>query len=162
MFIFITIPGSYVHASLMGVMQVLIAAHGGNVEPGIVKATVEEMSPLVNDTDLLIAALSLTFCTTLLQRQPQQSVLVTDRVLPPAMTLSKSPLLQVLQLCILHVKLVPVRISSHKLKRPGAQPSKPTPSFAPECQPASNCFSPRQQTHGQQVLQLLYRQWHLP
>ena len=65
------------------------------MQPGSVQSAVEEVAPLVNDTDLLIAALSLTLCTTLLQRQPQQSPLVTDRVLPPAMTLSKSPLLQV-------------------------------------------------------------------
>ena len=76
-------------------MQVLIAAHGSNMQPSSVQSAVEEVAPLVNDTDLLIAALSLTLCTTLLQRQPQQSPLVTDRVLPPAMTLSKSPLLQV-------------------------------------------------------------------
>ena len=77
-------------------VQVLIAGHGANIQASTMKATIEEVSPLVNDTDLLIAALSLTFCTTLLQRQPQQSTLVTDRVLPPAMALSKSPLLQVL------------------------------------------------------------------
>ena len=65
------------------------------MQPSSVQSAVEEVAPLVNDTDLLIAALSLTLCTTLLQRQPQQSPLVTDRVLPPAMTLSKSPLLQV-------------------------------------------------------------------
>jgi len=76
-------------------VQVLIAGHGSNIQPGTMKAAVDEVAPLVNDTDLLIAALSLTFCTTLLQRQPQQSALVTDRVLPPAMALSKSPLLQV-------------------------------------------------------------------
>jgi len=76
-------------------VQVLIAGHGSNIQPGTLKAAVDEVAPLVNDTDLLIAALSLTFCTTLLQRQPQQSGLVTDRVLPAAMTLSKSPLLQV-------------------------------------------------------------------
>jgi hypothetical protein len=76
-------------------VQVLIAGHGSNIQPGTLKAAVDEVAPLVNDTDLLIAALSLTFCTTLLQRQPQQSALVTDRVLPAAMILSKSPLLQV-------------------------------------------------------------------
>ena len=76
-------------------VQVLMAAHGSNMQPSSVQSAVEEVAPLVNDTDLLIAALSLTLCTTLLQRQPQQSPLVTDRVLPPAMTLSKSPLLQV-------------------------------------------------------------------
>lgn len=65
------------------------------MQPSSLQAAVEEVAPLVNDTDLLIAALSLTLCTTLLQRQPQQSSLVTDRVLPPAMALSKSPLLQV-------------------------------------------------------------------
>ena len=65
------------------------------MQPSSLQSAVEEVAPLVNDTDLLIAALSLALCTTLLQRQPQQSSLVTDRVLPPAMTLSKSPLLQV-------------------------------------------------------------------
>lgn len=65
------------------------------MQPRSLQTAVEEVAPLVNDTDLLIAALSLTLCTTLLQRQPQQSPLVTDRVLPPAMALSKSPLLQV-------------------------------------------------------------------
>ncbi|DBB08467.1 hypothetical protein WJX82_000009 [Trebouxia sp. C0006] len=78
----------------LSALEVLIAGHGSNIQPGTLKAAVDEVAPLVNDTDLLIAALSLTFCTTLLQRQPQQSALVTDRVLPAAMTLSKSPLLQ--------------------------------------------------------------------
>lgn len=78
----------------LSALEVLIAGHGANIQSSTMKATIEEVSPLVNDTDLLIAALSLTFCTTLLQRQPQQSTLVTDRVLPPAMALSKSPLLQ--------------------------------------------------------------------
>lgn len=78
----------------LSALEVLIAGHGSNIQPGTLKAAVDEVAPLVNDTDLLIAALSLTFCTTLLQRQPQQSGLVTDRVLPAAMTLSKSPLLQ--------------------------------------------------------------------
>ena len=62
------------------------------MQPRSLQSAVEEVAPLVNDTDLLIAALSLTLCTALLQRQ---SSLVTDRVLPPAMALSKSPLLQV-------------------------------------------------------------------
>ena len=65
------------------------------MQPASLQSAVEEVAPLVNDTDLLIAALSLTLCTALLQRQPHQNGLVTDRVLPPAMALSKSPLLQV-------------------------------------------------------------------
>ncbi|KAL3163066.1 hypothetical protein ABBQ32_009489 [Trebouxia sp. C0010 RCD-2024] len=78
----------------LSAIEVLIASHGSSMQPSSLQAAVEEVAPLVNDTDLLIAALSLTLCTTLLQRQPQQSSLVTDRVLPPAMALSKSPLLQ--------------------------------------------------------------------
>lgn len=76
-------------------LQVLIAGHGQNLQPGTVQAALQEVAPLVSDADLLIASLSLSFCTVLLQQQRQQSSLVTDKVLPAAMSLAKSPLLQV-------------------------------------------------------------------
>lgn len=86
-------------------VQVLIAGHGANLKAGSVQAALQEVAPLVNDSDLLIASLSLSFCTVLLQKQPQQSGLVTDKVLPAAMSLAKSPLLQVcastlVELCV--------------------------------------------------------------
>ena len=76
-------------------MQVLIAGHGQNLQSGTVQAALQEVAPLVSDADLLIASLSLSFCTVLLQQQRQQSSLITDKVLPAAMSLAKSPLLQV-------------------------------------------------------------------
>ena len=76
-------------------MQVLIAGHGQNLQSGTVQAALQEVAPLVSDADLLIASLSLSFCTVLLQQQRQQSSLITDKVLPAAMSLTKSPLLQV-------------------------------------------------------------------
>ena len=90
-----TLPKQAANLDWLWGVQVLIAGHGGNLQPATMKAAVQEVAPLVNDTDLLIASLSLAFCTTLLQRHPQHSALVTDSVLPPAMALSKSPLLQV-------------------------------------------------------------------
>ena len=73
----------------------LIAGHGKNLQSGTVQAALQEVAPLVSDSDLLIASLSLSFCTVLLQQQRQQSSFVTDKVLPAAMSLAKSPLLQV-------------------------------------------------------------------
>jgi hypothetical protein len=48
----------------------------------------------VNDGDLLVTSLSLGFATTALHEQPSAARVVVDRVLPQAIALVKSPLLQ--------------------------------------------------------------------
>ena len=53
------------------------------------------MVPLLSDGDLLIAALSLNFCGSLVRAQPQEAQAAVERVLPPTLALTKSPLLQV-------------------------------------------------------------------
>ena len=124
-------------------VQVLIAGHGSNIQPGTLKAAVDEVAPLVNDTDLLIAALSLTFCTTLLQRQPQQSGLVTDRVLPAAMTLSKSPLLQVP--LTISQSVEPQQACNDRLAMPSVMPLPAETMFdrtVPICSSSDSLFVP--------------------
>lgn len=57
-------------------------------------AALEEASSLVNEGDLLVTALSLGFATTALREQPGCAPTVVDKVLPQALALVKSPLLQ--------------------------------------------------------------------
>lgn len=58
-------------------------------------ATVNEVAGLVSSDNLQVSSLSLHFYVTLLQTQPKQGAAVADKVLPQALELVKSPLLQV-------------------------------------------------------------------
>ena len=55
----------------------------------------EAASTIISETDLVLTALALRFCTTLLRQQRTLGPQVTQRVLPQALTLIKSPMLQV-------------------------------------------------------------------
>ena len=58
----------------------------------------EAASAIISETDLVQTALALRFCTTLLRQQRTLGPQVTQRVLPQALTLIKSPMLQVFPL----------------------------------------------------------------
>ena len=50
---------------------------------------------IISETDLVLTGLALRFCTTLLRQQRTLAPHVIRRVLPPALALVKSPMLQV-------------------------------------------------------------------
>lgn len=76
-------------------LQALTSRHGSAVSPTTLAAALQEVVPLLSDGDLLIAALSLNFCGSLVRAQPHEAQAAVERVLPPTLALTKSPLLQV-------------------------------------------------------------------
>lgn len=80
--------------------QAVVAARGARVSAGAVDGVVEAAAPLVGDGDLVVAALALQACSRLLERQPASARAVTARVLPQALALAQSPLLQARSLAV--------------------------------------------------------------
>ena len=80
--------------------QAVVAARGARVSAGAVDGVVEAAAPLVGDGDLVVAALALQACSRLLERQPASARAVTARVLPQALALAQSPLLQARSLAL--------------------------------------------------------------
>ena len=76
-------------------LQALTSRHGSAVSPTTLAAALQEVVPLLSDGDLLIAALSLNFCGSLVRAQPREAQAAVERVLPSTLALTKSPLLQV-------------------------------------------------------------------
>lgn len=88
-------------------LDALVAKYGSSLDPASTSGTVAEASSLINDSDLSIAALSLKLAVTLLERQPGAAQEVVDKVLPAALQLVRSPLLQVSWLrCVWNCGLV--------------------------------------------------------
>ncbi|KAK9816878.1 hypothetical protein WJX72_006469 [[Myrmecia] bisecta] len=77
----------------LAAMEALTRQAGG-LEAGAVSGAVDEAGGLVSDSDLMLAALSLRFSCTVLEKQRGSAAAVMGRVLPQAITLVKSPLLQ--------------------------------------------------------------------
>ncbi|KAF8067210.1 CAND1 [Scenedesmus sp. PABB004] len=75
-------------------LDALCAKLGGALAPDAAEAVVGEAAGLVSDSDLSLAALSLKLCVTLLQAQPGVAAEVAGKVLPAALALVRSPLLQ--------------------------------------------------------------------
>ena len=67
---------------------------GSRLELPVLQPALDEAAALVNEGDLLVTALSLNFATTALREQPACAATVVERVLPQAIALVKSPLLQ--------------------------------------------------------------------
>ena len=76
-------------------VQALVAKYGGELDAQLLKQLLEELAVLVADTDLLLAAMALGTCTTLLLQQPSCAGSVASSVLPSALRLVQSQLLQV-------------------------------------------------------------------
>ena len=72
-----------------------MAKYGGELDRGLLQSLVDELAQLVSDADLLMAAQALSTCTTLLLQQPSCAEVVSKAVLPPALRLVQSQLLQV-------------------------------------------------------------------
>ncbi|KAK9861770.1 hypothetical protein WJX84_007141 [Apatococcus fuscideae] len=77
----------------LSAMEALVARHGARKEQAAVQA-MEAVSPIISETDLVLTALALRFCTTLLRQQRTLGPHVTQRILPQALALIKSPMLQ--------------------------------------------------------------------
>ncbi|KAI3438734.1 hypothetical protein D9Q98_001153 [Chlorella vulgaris] len=78
----------------LAALAAIVSKDGSRVEAGVLQSALEEASALVNDGDLLVTALSLSFATAALREQPACAPAVVNRVLPQAIALVKSPLLQ--------------------------------------------------------------------
>jgi cullin-associated NEDD8-dissociated protein 1 len=76
-------------------LDALVAKYGQHLQPQAVTTMVPEAAALITDTDLSLAALSLKLCGTLCKSQPSAAQQVVDAVLPAALALVRSPLLQV-------------------------------------------------------------------
>ena len=75
--------------------QALVAKYGGELDQGLLQGLLEELALLVSDSDLLLTAMALSTCTTLLLQQPGCAGAVSSAVMPPALRLVQSQLLQV-------------------------------------------------------------------
>ncbi|PSC76088.1 cullin-associated NEDD8-dissociated 1 isoform B [Micractinium conductrix] len=78
----------------LSALDAIVTKDGSRVEDAVLMLALEEAAALVNEGDLLVTALSLGFATTALREQPTCAATVCDKVLPQAIALVKSPLLQ--------------------------------------------------------------------
>lgn len=83
-------PGSNLAVGL----QAVVAARGARVSAEAVGGIVDAAAPLVSDGDLVVSALALHACVGLLARRAASARAVTAHVLPRAIALAQSPLLQ--------------------------------------------------------------------
>mmetsp|Transcript_31520 Transcript_31520/g.102698 ORF Transcript_31520/g.102698 Transcript_31520/m.102698 type:complete len:1240 (+) Transcript_31520:55-3774(+) len=80
-------------ASLIG-LDSLAQKHAASIQPATVESMVTEAAALVTDADLHLASLALTLCTSTVLRAPASSAVVCVQVLPAALKLVQSSLLQ--------------------------------------------------------------------
>ncbi|KAG2704354.1 hypothetical protein I3843_05G001300 [Carya illinoinensis] len=81
----------------LGTLNSLIVAYGDNIGPSAYEVIIVELSALISDSDLHMTALALELCCTLMaDRRPSPNVglAVRNKVLPQALILIKSSLLQ--------------------------------------------------------------------
>lgn len=78
----------------LSALEAIASKDGSKVDPAVLQSALEEAASLVNEGDLLVTALSLGFATTALREQPACAATVCSKVLPQAIALVKSPLLQ--------------------------------------------------------------------
>ncbi|XP_021751471.1 cullin-associated NEDD8-dissociated protein 1-like [Chenopodium quinoa] len=81
----------------LGTLNSLIVAYGDKITSSAYGVIIVELSTLISDSDLHMTALALELCCTLMtdrRSNPSVGLTVRDRVLPPALILVKSSLLQ--------------------------------------------------------------------
>ncbi|KAL9263206.1 Cullin-associated NEDD8-dissociated protein 1-like protein, partial [Drosera capensis] len=81
----------------LGTLNSIVAAYGDKLSSSTYEVIVVELSTLISDSDLHMTALALDLCCTLMTDQRSSlkiAVTVRDRVLPQALTLIRSSLLQ--------------------------------------------------------------------
>ncbi|XP_044740859.1 cullin-associated NEDD8-dissociated protein 1 isoform X2 [Chrysoperla carnea] len=99
-------------------LDTLIRNYSSALSPELLQKVVVEMPPLINESDLHIAQLTLTLLTSISELQPLTLVDQTDLILPEVITLVKSPLLQGVALqAMLEFFQVLVRARLPKLSR---------------------------------------------
>eukprot|EP00195_Chlamydomonas_chlamydogama_P007020 CAMPEP_0202892974 /NCGR_PEP_ID=MMETSP1392-20130828/2632_1 /ASSEMBLY_ACC=CAM_ASM_000868 /TAXON_ID=225041 /ORGANISM="Chlamydomonas chlamydogama, Strain SAG 11-48b" /LENGTH=1235 /DNA_ID=CAMNT_0049577131 /DNA_START=157 /DNA_END=3864 /DNA_ORIENTATION=- len=75
-------------------LEAVTSKYGSRYEAAAATQYVEEVALMVSDADLPLAALALRFLVTLLAKQPGLAPTIVQKVLPGAMQLVRSPLLQ--------------------------------------------------------------------
>ncbi|XP_022976335.1 cullin-associated NEDD8-dissociated protein 1-like [Cucurbita maxima] len=81
----------------LGTLNSLIAAYGDKIAPSAYEIIIVELSTLISDSDLHMTALALELCCTLMgdrRSSPSIGLAVRNKVLPQALLLIKSALLQ--------------------------------------------------------------------
>lgn len=81
----------------LGTLNTLIVAYGDQIGPAAYEVIIVELSTLISDSDLHMTALALELCCTLMsdrRSSPNVGVTVRNKVLPQALTLVRSSLLQ--------------------------------------------------------------------
>ncbi|KAL9273514.1 Cullin-associated NEDD8-dissociated protein 1-like protein, partial [Drosera capensis] len=81
----------------LGTLNSIVAAYGDKISSSTYEVIVVELSTLISDSDLHMTALALELCCTLMTDQRSSlkiAMTVRDRVLPQALTLIRSSLLQ--------------------------------------------------------------------
>lgn len=81
----------------LGTLNSVIVAYGDKISSSAYEVIIVELSTLISDTDLHMTALALELCCTLMadrRSTPNVGLTVRDKVLPQALTLSRSSLLQ--------------------------------------------------------------------
>uniref|UniRef100_A0A2N9FPE5 HTH three-helical bundle domain-containing protein n=1 Tax=Fagus sylvatica TaxID=28930 RepID=A0A2N9FPE5_FAGSY len=81
----------------LGTLNSLIVAYGDKIGPSAYEVIIVELSSLISDSDLHMTALALELCCTLMadrMSSPNVGLAVRNKVLPQALTLIKSSLLQ--------------------------------------------------------------------
>ncbi|XP_055713494.1 cullin-associated NEDD8-dissociated protein 1 [Phlebotomus papatasi] len=73
-------------------LDTLVINYSPFFNPDLLKTAIQEVPPLLSESDLHVAQLSLVFLTSAAQQQPQAGVY--EAILPEVMTLVRSPLLQ--------------------------------------------------------------------
>lgn len=78
----------------LALLETLVNNYANCFEPRLLQMAIAELPPLLNETDLHVAQLSLVLLTTTAKKQPQALHDVHAAIMPEIMTLVKSPLLQ--------------------------------------------------------------------
>jgi cullin-associated NEDD8-dissociated protein 1 len=75
-------------------LDTIVSHYSAFIKPHLLQIAVAEVPPLLCDSDLHVAQLSLVLLTSVATQQPQALVSVHEIILPEVMTLVRSPLLQ--------------------------------------------------------------------
>lgn len=78
----------------LALLETLVNNYANYFEPRLLQKAIAELPPLLNESDLHVAQLSLTLLTTTAKKQPQAIQDVHAEIMPEIMILVKSPLLQ--------------------------------------------------------------------
>ena len=75
-------------------LDTLVTYYSNLFHPSLLQTAINELPPLLSESDLHIAQLSLVLLTSAAKQQPQALICVHETILPEVMVLVRSPLLQ--------------------------------------------------------------------